>query len=210
MIFGHYNVTASQKPKTKKCQLRKPCHLIVLLDNANASALHDNQIWSYQHSSSLYTGYVHLLDLNLVQQQPNRNRNTTTLSNSLWNVLSCIPLTWYTRFKFLKETIFPRTPIGLLVNATMLVDPQQGDSQPEVDMLWSLNIDISLASPKFDPVTNQMISGCCNMKTLCFLASPWNLPAWFQVSAICLLQELKVDFTCYDHPVVLTVEEQVS
>ena len=163
MIFGHYNVTVSQKPKTKKCQLRKPCHLIVLLDNANASALHDNQIWSYQHSSSLYTGYVHLLDLNLVQQQPNRNRNTTTLSNSLWNVLSCIPLTWYTRFKFLKETIFPRTPIGLLVNATMLVDPQQGDSQPEVDMLWSLNIDISLASPKFDPVTNQMISGCCNM-----------------------------------------------
>ena len=163
MIFGHYNVTASQKPKTKKCQLRKTCYLIVLLDNANASALHDNQIWSYQHSSSLYTGYVHLLDLNLVQQQPNRNRNTTTLSNSLWNVLSCIPLTWYTRFKFLKETIFPRTPIGLLVNATMLVDPQQGNSQPEVDMLWSLNIDISLASPKFDPVTNQMISGCCNM-----------------------------------------------
>lgn len=25
-----------------------------------------------------------------------------------------------------------------------------------------------------------------------------------------LVQELKIDFTCYDHPVVLTVEEQVS
>jgi hypothetical protein len=54
------------------------------------------------------------------------------------------------------------------------------------------------------------VSRCCNLKTVCFLASPWNLPVRFQFGAICLLQELKIDFTCYDHPVVLTVEEQVS
>jgi hypothetical protein len=63
-----------------------------------------------------------------------------------------IPVLNHFGLEFSKETISPRTPSGLLVNATMLLDPQQGNNQ----IKNALNIDI--AQPKLTSLAHQTTS----------------------------------------------------
>jgi hypothetical protein len=74
-----YKLQYDSQPKVQNKEMqRKPCHLIDLLDNTNAnshSTLHDNQIWSYQHSSSLYTNYIQLFEVRMAGIEPSNSMN---------------------------------------------------------------------------------------------------------------------------------------